>query len=75
MSKVRVSALFASLACASVTLAQGPPSMPAITFPVDTASVVTALVTAGATILILVFGPKIGFGLVWKLMKRIRSSI
>ena len=69
----------ASVALASLgtfALAQGsPPTMPAITFPIDTASIVTAIATAGATLLILVFGVRVGFKFVWKLMRRTQSSV
>lgn len=66
----------AAVAVALVTPAlASPPSMGAVEFPVDTASVVTAIATAGGTILVLYFGVRIGFSLVKKLFGRTQSSI
>lgn len=52
-----------------------PVTMPAITFPIDTASIVTAIVAAGAALLIAVFGPMIGFKFVRKLVGRLGRSV
>jgi hypothetical protein len=52
-----------------------PPVMGAVTFPVDTASVVTVIGVAGGTILLLVFGLAIGFKLIKKLFSRSAAAI
>lgn len=65
----------ASCVAASSVLAQGgPPDMPAITFPISTASIGTAIATAGATILFLVFGYKVGFRAVYALAAKVMSA-
>lgn len=51
------------------------PTMPAVTFPVDTASVIGAIAVAGGTILLLVWGTKISFRLANKLFSRGTKSI
>jgi len=66
----------AALATASTASAQyTPPTLDEITFPLDTASIALAIGTAGAGILLLVFGWKVGFRLVNKLMRRMTSGI
>jgi hypothetical protein len=68
--------VFAVGALSSVALAQGsPPEMPAITFPVSLSSVATAIVAAGATLLLAYFGVRVGFGFAKKLMNRLKSSV
>lgn len=52
-----------------------PPDLPAITFPISPSSIVTSIVTAGATILVLVFGVVVGFTLIRKLMRRLKGSV
>lgn len=52
-----------------------PANMPAINWPFDTASVVAVVVSAGVLILGLVYGPKIGFKLVHRLIARIMKAI
>lgn len=62
--------------CAAATIASAsPPSMPTITFPIDQASIGTAVATAGALILITTFGVMIGFKLVRKLTRRVTGSV
>lgn len=53
----------------------GPPSMPAIEFPVDIASVASAIAVAGGLILLAVFGVAVGFALAKKLMRRIKGAV
>lgn len=53
----------------------GPPSMGAISFPIDLESVATAIAVAGGTILLLVFGISVGFSLAKKLMKRTKETV
>ena len=52
-----------------------PPTMSAVAFPIDTAAIVSAVVTAGAAILILIFGVKVGFKMVWKLLNRTTKAV
>ena len=56
------------LALPSLVLA-GAPTMPAITLPIDGASVVTAVIAIGLTVLLLWAGPKIGFKLAKALIR------
>lgn len=72
---VFVCAVLATLLAAPVAMAGGPPTMPAVTFPVDTASIATAIGVAGGTILLAVFGVVIGFSLVKKLFFRVKAAI
>jgi len=70
----------ASIAAGVIALASGvasavPPSMPAIEFPVDTASVATAIGGAGGTILLASFGLSVAFALAWKLKRRLTSAV
>lgn len=51
------------------------PTMPAIDLPIDASSIVTAVATAGATMLIAVIGVTIGFRLIRKLAKRATSAV
>ncbi len=67
-------AIVAMAGCAAVSLAQGPPAMPDITFPVDTASIGTKLAAAGATVLLIVFLYKVGFGYVKALFSKVFRS-
>lgn len=60
---------------ASPVLAQSPPAMPAVTFPVDTASVVTVIVAAGATIMLLWFGPRLAFRLIRGLFRKLSGAV
>ena len=52
-----------------------PPTLDNITFPIDTASVALAIGGAGAVILLAVFGWRVGFKLVNKLMRRLTSAV
>lgn len=70
-----LAALLVSFLGAVPAFAGGPPAMTAIEFPVDTASIVTAVVAAGGAILVLVFAWKVGFGLVKKLVRRLSGAI
>jgi len=71
------------LACAGAVAVVGtaatalavPPVLPAVTLPVDSASIVTQVAAAGGAMLILVIGVKIGFSLIRKLAKRATSSV
>lgn len=67
-------ALLGVLALPAAVLA-GPPTMSAITLPVDGASVVTAVIAIGVTVLLLSAGAVIGFGLVRKLLRRITKAV
>ena len=51
------------------------PSMEDVVFPVDTASIVAAVVTAGAAILVLIWPVTLGFKMVWKLFRKSQKSI
>lgn len=52
-----------------------PDTMDAIVFPVTLESIVTATVTAGAAVLVLVFAWKGGFRMVWKLLTRLLGAV
>ena len=52
-----------------------PNPMTAIDFPIDTASIVTAVVGAGATLLLAYFGVRVGFSFVKKLLSRLHRSV
>lgn len=49
--------------------------MPTITFPVDMTSIGTAVVAAGATLLLGYFGIKVGFSFARKLLSRLHRSV
>lgn len=51
------------------------PTMDAIDFPIDIASVGTALAAAGAAILLIVFGLWVGFKLVKRLVRRATNAV
>jgi hypothetical protein len=51
------------------------PTMDAVAFPIDTASIVTAVVGAGAAILVLYFGVRVGFRMVKSLLSRTMKSV
>jgi hypothetical protein len=76
LAKMRTLAIAAAVlgAAAAPALADGPPAMPAIVFPIDVTSVVTAVATAGGVILLAYFGIKIGFALAKKLGSRLTKS-
>jgi hypothetical protein len=76
-SRVLLLAATAGLAVLSLpgTVIADPPVLPAIPEIIDYDSIATVIAAAGAVILLLVFGYTVGFGLVWKLMKRIRKVI
>jgi hypothetical protein len=52
-----------------------PPDLTAVEFPISTSSIGTVIATAGATMLIVVFGIMIGFRLVKKLTARATASV
>ncbi len=60
-------ALMAMAGMAAVASAQTP-TMDAITFPIDLASIVTAVVAAGVAVLLLIFAPKVAFKLIGQLV-------
>ncbi len=64
----------AMLASATVAMAT-PPVLPEIDFPISITSIASEIATAGATILLLVFGVWVGFKFVKKLMRRVASSV
>lgn len=70
----RVVACTTSLALVAGLAAASPPSMPAITLPINGASVVTAVVTIAVTILLLVAAAVIGLRLARKLIARISKA-
>lgn len=51
------------------------PTMTDIDFPIDPASIGTAVAAAGALVLLIVFGYKVGFGLVKKVLTRVHGAI
>lgn len=76
--KSRVLVSGAAILCSvSGALAQAPstPAMDDISFPVTTASIVAAVVAAGAALLLAYFGPKVGFAFVKKLLGRLHRSV
>ena len=73
--KIAAGAVIGTAALATSPAAATPPSMSAIDFPIDTASIVTAVVTAGATLLLAYFGVKVGFSFVKKLLGRLHRSV
>ena len=75
IGKTALLAVPAALVASSATAQYTPPTLDSITFPLDTASIALAIGTAGAGILLLVFGWKVGFKLVNKLMRRMTSGI
>jgi hypothetical protein len=77
-SKCKVLACLAAvlaLTVGSSVVRADPPTMSAITLPVDGASIVTAVITIGITVLLLTAGAVIGFGLVRKLIRRISKAV
>jgi hypothetical protein len=52
-----------------------PPTMPTVTYPIDTASIVTAITAAGVTVLLLSFGIHVAFGFAKKLFRRVKSAV
>jgi hypothetical protein len=62
-------------ASAAPAMAQTTPSMEAIEFPIDPASIGLAVAGAGATILLIVFGYKVGFGLVKRVLSRVHKAV
>ena len=70
---VGVVALLATSGAAMAT--PSVPAMPAIAFPITTASIVTAVVAAGALLLLAYFGPKVGFSFVKRSLNRLHKSV
>jgi hypothetical protein len=57
------------------SLYAGPPSMPAVEFPIDPASIGDSIKTGGGTILMIVFTVGIGFALAWTLYRRLKRAV
>lgn len=80
-SMIRKVAMMASLSVVALVALPalagggGPPTLPAIEFPIDIASVVVAIVAAGAAILVLTIGPKTGFALVKAFVSKLISAV
>lgn len=49
--------------------------MDSVTFPIDPASIATAIAVAGGTIIVVGFGAGIGFFLLWRLYQRVGSAV
>lgn len=52
-----------------------PPDMDAVTFPISTTSIVAAISTAGAAILLLVFPLRVGFSLIRRLAAKAMRAV
>ena len=52
-----------------------PPSMTAVDFPIDAASIGTVVATAGATALLVIFGWVVGFRLIKAIMHRVKNAV
>lgn len=66
---------FAAGLCGLASSALAAPTMGPIEFPIDIASVGTALAAAGAAILLIVFGLWVGFKLVKRLVRRATNAV
>lgn len=72
---IAATAAIAAATAGTASAQYTPPTLDEITFPIDTASIATAIGTAGAALLLLVFGWRVGFKFVNKLMRRLTSSV
>lgn len=60
--------------CGAVAMA-GPPTMDPIVFPVDLASIGTAIAAAGVAVLLIIFAYKVAFYFVRKLAKYLMKAV
>lgn len=77
--KIRVSRRAAAITAlggaAGLASAQTTPTMGPVAFPIDLASIITEVGTAGGAMLVLVFGLSVGFYLARKLFKRALKAV
>lgn len=77
MNRVRALLLTAGVAVASWAPAvlATPPDMDAVTFPISTTSIIAAISTAGAAILLLIFPLRVGFSLIRRLASKAMKAV